>query len=476
MTRRPLRILFVTPEAVPYFKTGGLADVSRSLPDALARRGHDVRVLHPLYRPVRRAGRPLASAGGGRIDWPGGPISYRLREDRPVGGAPALLVDARRFFDVGRPYLPTRHDPVAEAVRFAFFCRVAVHVARDWGADIVHLNDWQTGLVPAYGLLHGLEAVTVFGIHNLAYQGNFPPSLLSRVGLPDWLHRTENGLEFHGSASFLKAGLALSDRLVTVSPSYAREIQTPELGSGMHGLLWGRRRSLVGILNGIDTASWDPAADSALSAPYDANRLQAKETNRRELLHELGLDARAPLVVMVTRLAHQKGIDLLVQALPQLARRSFRVAVLGDGDPSYEEALARAVTRHPRRFAAYFRFDEALARRLYAGGDFFLMPSLFEPCGLGQMIAQRYGTPPVVRRTGGLADTVSDGRTGFVFDEADHRALVGALERARSLWRTPGLVAMRRRCMALDRSWTRSAALYGSLYRSALDPLASHSA
>lgn len=466
-----MKILFATPEAVPYWKTGGLADVARALPDALAARGHDVTIVHPFYRSVRERDLPLDVLEIRRIPWPGGDMAVRFLEHRPPEGAPAVFVDQPYFFDTADPYGPTRFDRLAAGRRFALFCRAIVELAQTAGADVVHLNDWPTGLVPVYGRMEQLAAATVFAIHNLAYQGNFPPSLLPEIGVP-WDFFTIDGLEFYGSASFLKAGLALSDRLVTVSPTYAREIQTPEYGAGLDGLLRRRSRDLVGILNGIDPRTWNPVTDPRIPVPYDAAHLESKEKNREELLHELGVDGRGPLFVMVTRLAHQKGIDLVLQALDELLRRGARLAILGEGGAEYEEALSRAVAEHPHRLAAFFRFDDGLARRLYAGGDFFLMPSIYEPCGLGQMIAQRYGTPPVVRHTGGLADTVEDGVTGFAFKEPSAGALIGAIERACAAWRGPEWDPLRRRCMRLDWSWTRSAARYEQLYRSAIRAVA----
>ncbi|MBI4408211.1 MAG: glycogen synthase [Gemmatimonadetes bacterium] len=462
-----MRILFATSEAVPYWKTGGLADVARALPDALAARGHEVRIAHPLYRPVRALGLPLEPAGTAKLPWPRGAVRVRYFLHRPRAGAPGLLIDEPAHFDTEQPYLPAGEDALAHGRRFALFCRAVAEHARAWSADVVHLNDWPTGLVPVYGTLDGPAVPTVFAIHNLAYQGNFPRKILRQIGVPRSFFRID-GLEFWGKASFLKAGLALSDHLVTVSPTYAREIQTEEYGAGMDGLLRHRRALLHGILNGLDTHAWDPSADRAIVAPYDADRVARKDRNRDELVHELGLDGAAPVVVMITRLAHQKGIDLLLDAVPGLIRRGVRLAVLGDGDARYEEALSRLVAAQPRCFAAFFRFDDALARRLYAGGDFFLMPSLYEPCGLGQMIAQRYGTPPIVRHTGGLVDTVQDGITGFAFRKPTARALLRAVDRARLAWRQRGWDELRRRCMRLDWSWTRSAAEYERVYHAAL--------
>lgn len=459
-----MKILVATSEALPYWKTGGLADVARALPDALSARGHEVLIVHPYYRFLHAQGLEPEVVGFARIPWPGGEMMVRYLEDRPPQGAPTLFVDQPYYFDVADPYGPTRFDRVAAGRRFALFCRAVVERARAWDADVIHLNDWPTGLVPVYCRLDGVRIPTLFAIHNLAYQGNFPPPLLPEIGVPWEFYRVDAGLEFYGTASFLKAGLALSEKLLTVSPTYAREIQTPGFGAGMDGLLRARRDDLYGILNGIDTSYWDPATDSALEVRYDSQHLDRKERNRTALLHELGLDGRGPLLVMVSRLAEQKGIDLLLQALPQLVRRGVRLAILGSGHPDFEAALARAVAAHPRRVAAIFRFDEALARRLYAGGDLFLMPSRYEPCGLGQMIAQRYGTPPIVRATGGLADTVVEGVTGITFAEATPRALMNAVLRACALWRGPEWDSLRRRCMHLDHSWNRSAAAYEALF------------
>ena len=459
-----MKILFVTSEAKPYFKTGGLGDVSRSLPDALQRRGHDVRICMPGYPAVFPHVADSGTEPALVVPWPGVPREVGVVTDvRSADNAPAVLLrDA--FFDVDRPYHDDARDHVAAARRFALFSRAALAYARRWGADIMHLNDWQTGLVPIYGLIDGDAPPTVYAIHNLPYQGNVAPSLLHEIGVPAEFMRTENGLEFYGAASFAKAGIALSDRIVTVSPTYAREIQTPEFGAGLDGLLRFRRNVLHGILNGIDTETWDPRTDALIDAAYTAGTLRRKTVNRNALIAELGLDPQRPLVVMVSRLAHQKGIDLLLDALPRLMATDISLAILGDGDAENEHRIQLAALRNPGRIAARFVFDERLAHRLYAAGDFFLMPSLYEPCGLGQMIAQRYGTPPVVRRTGGLADTVRDGETGFTFDAAHPLALVEAVERAVERRSFKGWTALRQQCMRLDHSWDVSAGEYEDVY------------
>jgi starch synthase len=458
----PVKILFATPEAVPYFKTGGLADVARALPDELVKRGHDVHVMMPLYRGVRERPMLREPAGSAVLPWPGQSVNIEYSTHAIEGQATTLFADAYGLFDTNEPYTG---ETAFLARRFGIFCRAVAERARALQVDVVHINDWPTGLVPLYTMLDGGGPPTVFAIHNLAYQGNFPRWIVPQLGIPDAFFRTENGLEFYGEVSFMKGGLALSDRLVTVSPTYAREIQTPEFGAGMDGLLRFRRRVLHGILNGIDPRTWDPATDSAIPARYSAAKQAGKETCRTALLEELGIDDGGPLFIAITRLAYQKGIDLLIEALPALLDMEARLIVLGDGDAGLEYALSRAVVHNPKRVAAFFRFDDGLARRLYAGGDFFLMPSRYEPCGLGQMIAQRYGTIPIVRHTGGLVDTVEQGITGFAFGPPTAKALTDACKRARAFWRGEDWEEMRERCMGLDRSWHRSAGVYEEVYR-----------
>ncbi|MEJ2218408.1 MAG: glycogen/starch synthase, partial [Gemmatimonadota bacterium] len=463
-----MKILFATPEATPYFKTGGLGNVARALPDALAARGHDVRLILPFYRAVRQAELQLHAAGMASVPWSGRRLRVRFLAHEPANGARTLFVEQDGFFDLDDPYGWPENDRAAPGRRFAFFCRAVLERARRWGADVVHLNDWQTGWVPVYGLLDDDRPATVFAIHNLGYQGNFAPSILADVGLPHDLLRTENGVEFYGTASFMKGALALSDRLVTVSPTYAREIQRPEAGAGMDGMLRFRRRDLRGILNGVDARRWDPATDPHIAAHYDADRPAGKEACRTALLAELGFHGDAPLIAMVTRLAHQKGIDLVLDALDRILTLDVRLAILGDGGPEYQDALTERAAEHDGRLRTFFAFDEPLAHRLYAGADFLLMPSVYEPCGLGQMIAQRYGTVPVVRRTGGLADTVNDGDTGFDFVRFTPDALLAALRRARKAWNGEGWQEMQSRCMKLDRSWDRAAGGYEEVYRAAI--------
>lgn len=462
-----MKILFVTSEALPYYKSGGLADVSRALPDALTAAGHDVRIIMPMYGVVRGVVQDATDYSELAVPWPTGPVTTRFVEHRAGTGATAVLVDKPVLFEAGSPYEGATGEPLEIGRRFAFFCRAVVRFAREWGADVLHLNDWTTGFVPVYGLVDGLDAATVFSIHNLAYQGNFSPVLLEQVGVPWELYRTENGVEFMHTASFMKAGISLSDQLLTVSPSYAAEIQTPEFGAGLDGLLRFRRRALNGILNGIDMAVWNPARDELIASRYTASTLDGKESNREALLRECGLDGSGPVFAVIGRMAYQKGIDIVAAALPRLLESGARFVILGDGEAAYVRLLERARRAAPRQVSLHRRFDEKLAHRIYAGADFFLMPSRYEPCGLGQMIAQRYGTPPVARRTGGLIDTVTERKTGFLFDAPTTDGVTEAVLRASSVWRAKGWNALRRRCMRLDRSWARSAEQYVAVYRAA---------
>jgi starch synthase len=468
-----VKVLFAASEALPYFKTGGLADVARALPDALAASGWDVRVVLPAYGFL---GDLLAGAEHEctlRVPWPAGPRKADVLLHRPGRGATTALIRTQGYFNTRRPYEPVAGDPLSLGRRFAFFSRAVVAYARHWQADVVHINDWQTGLVPMYGLVDGMDSATLMTIHNLAFQGNFDARLLTAAGIPPEFMRTENGLEFYGQASFMKAGLALADQVVAVSPTYALEIRTPELGAGLHGLLNFRRRVLHGVLNGIDTDAWNPRRDPFLPAAYGSRDLSGKEAARRAMLDRTGVRGDGPVLGLVTRLAWQKGIDLLLAATPELMRDGCSIVVLGHGDPGFEHALGAIAAAHPDRFALQLGFDDSLAHLIYGGADLFVMPSMYEPCGLGQMIAQRYGTPPVARRTGGLGDTIEDGATGFLFDEPTAEALADAVRRAVALWRRRGWPAMQARCMRQDHTWARSAARYQRLYAHAAGALAS---
>jgi starch synthase len=471
-----MEILFVASEVAPFSKTGGLGDVAGALPRALAARGHAVSVVTPRYGaidPARHGLKPLHRA-------------IRVRGEATTlwvkpGRAPIYFVEHERLFG-GRAglYGERGADYPDNAERFAYLARAALAIpaALRLRPRIVHVNDWQTGLLP-YLLRHEhghdpalAHARTVFTIHNLAYQGVFPKAAVPVLGLPWDVFRYE-AMEFWDRLSFMKAALTFADALTTVSPTYAREILGPEFGAGLDAVLRHRTKDLTGILNGIDTAEWDPTTDRYLPAHFSAEALAGKAACKAALQRELGLPVRADvtLLALVSRLADQKGVDLVAAAFPALLEHDVQVALLGSGDRRYEEAFARAARERPDRIAARIGFDEGLAHRIEAGADVFLMPSRFEPCGLNQMYSLRYGTVPVVRAVGGLEDTVQDydgwnAGTGFKFEEYSPQALVLAVRRALDVCRDrrawAGLV---RRGMAEDNSWDRSAGRYEALYR-----------
>lgn len=477
-------MLFVAPELAPWAKAGGLGEVAHDLPRALRAAGADVRVLVPAYPALRAALRDAREVA--RLDAPGGALAPArlLQSDAPL---PAYLVACDACYArVGDPYGgPDGRDWPDNALRFGLLSRVAAWLGAegsplDWKPDIVHCNDWPCGPAPAYlANAAGTRAATVMTIHNLAFHGLFGRDVLGQLGLPPETFAPE-GLEFHGHVSFLKAGLHYATRLSTVSPTYAAEIQQPELGFGLEGLLRRRAADLRGIVNGIDTDAWNPATDAFLAAPYDAGRLDAKALNKAALQRELGLraDARAPLAGVVSRLVEQKGIDLVVAAADALLADGAQLIILGRGTPAIEDACRALAARNPGTVAARLEFSEALAHRIEAGADLFLMPSRFEPCGLNQQYSMRYGTPPVARRTGGLADTVVDatdgnlraGRaTGFVFDAPTPEALLDACRRAIACYRdAPRWAALQRAGMAREPGWDAAAREYLALYADAL--------
>lgn len=483
-----MRILFVSSEAHPVIKTGGLADVSGSLALTLTRLGHDVRLVLPCYSQVRNSLPGLQTIARPTVEPQRGALRI-LRGELPSEdgpGCPLWLVDSPCHFDRdGGPYIDERGaDWNDNGERFGLFCRVGRalalgHAGLDWRPDIVHCNDWQTGLICALLADEPHRPRTVFTIHNLAYQGLFPRSLFDFLKLPERLWSL-HGLEYHGMLSFIKGGLVFADRLTTVSPGYAREILSAEHGRGLHGLLQNRRAHLLGILNGIDTTSWDPQTDPHIWQRYSARRLKAKRANTKGLraAFELPDTPSSLLLGMVTRLVEQKGIDLVLAALPQLMRRPIQLVIQGSGQGALEGALQQAQRRWPTRLRLNLGYSETTAHRIEAGADAFLMPSRFEPCGLNQMYSLRYGTPPIVRRTGGLADTVVDASpealsagaaTGFCFDAPEADALVAAVDRALELFQQPkAWRALQRTGMQQDFSWLRSAQRYLQLYEALL--------
>ena len=465
---RPLSILFVAPECAPFTKTGGLGDVCAALPPALRGLGIDVRLLMPGYREV-------LEAASGRVAWTHDVlgVNVRLLEGEFPGGMPALVVDCPALYErPGGPYLSADgSDWPDNALRFGVLSRMAALLAGNrsplaWRPEVVHCNDWPTAPAAAFLRFDQAPASSLVTIHNLAFQGLFDASWVDRLRLPAHSFAFD-GVEFYGRLSFLKAGLSYADLLNTVSPTYAREIQEPELGCGLDALLRHRAGVLSGILNGIDTRAWDPASDPHLARGYDASALQHKAANKVALQRRMGLreDARTPLFGQVGRMTAQKGVDLLLEAAPSLVEAG-QLVVLGSGDRAFEAALARLAARYPGRVAVQVGFDEGLAHLIEAGADIFLMPSRYEPCGLNQMYSQRYGTPPVVHATGGLADTVEDGVTGFVFRSFTAADFLAAVERAvrcraePAAWR-----AVQRAGMQRDFSWSAAARRYADLYR-----------
>ncbi len=482
---KALKVLFVASEALPLVKTGGLGDVAGSLPVALKALRHDIRIIMPAYREAMHKAEKLHFAS---FKMEGVPETVRLLEGRlPGTRVKLLLVDSPNHFDrPGGPYAdPRGHDWPDNPDRFAMLAKVAVAVATDhaelnWQPDIVHCNDWQSGLVPALLSRYPKRPATVFTIHNLAYQGQFPAETFEHLRLPHELWGID-GLEFHGGLSFIKGGLSFADILNTVSPTYAREIQTPAYGCGLEGLLNHRKERLRGILNGVDYNAWNPAKDSYLYANYDHRNLAKKALNKAALQKEFGLPVapHAPLLGMVGRLVEQKGIDLILGILPRLAELGAQVALIGSGETHFEEALSELARIYPNNIATFIGYNEPKAHRVEAGADMFLMPSRFEPCGLNQIYSLRYGTVPIVRRTGGLADTVIDvnqetlangSATGIQFQHSTIEGLLWATEKAIHLyrnepnsWHTMMVAGMRQ-----DFSWKKSAREYLQLYQQAL--------
>ena len=484
-----LRVLFVTPECAPLTKTGGLGDVSAALPAALKKLRVDVRVLLPGYPPVL-AGVERVRVVATLVERAPA-FEARLLEARLPNGVPLLILDCPRLYQRdGGPYQNDGgEDWPDNGLRFGAFSRAAAILGSamsplQWRPHVVHCHDWPAAMAPAY--LHHQDrphAASVMTVHNLAFNGSFAPELVAALGLPPASYAVD-GVEFYGRMSFLKAGLFYSDAITTVSPTYAREIQTETHGCGMHGLLRARRAALTGILNGIDTAEWNPATDALIARRYGPRTLNLKRENKEAVQRRLGLaaDPDVPLIGMVGRFTHQKGTDLVAAAASELAALPVQLAALGSGERSHEDAMRSAAAHHPGRIAAAVGFDEKMAHLIEAGADMFVMPSRYEPCGLNQMYSQRYGTPPIARATGGLVDTIGDctaetlaaeTATGFLFDEPAVPALVTAVKRATAFFRdTRGWRTLQLNAMGCDFSWRRSAAQYVEVYRRVVPALA----
>lgn len=482
-----LRVLSVASEVYPLIKTGGLADVTGALPAALATEGIEVATLLPGYPAVLhglRAPEPVLNLP----DFFGGP--GRVLADRDGGGAVFLSIDAPHLYARdGNPYAgPDGKEWPDNAQRFAALAFAAAEIGRGalpgFVPDVVHAHDWQAGLAPAY--LHyreGGRPGTVMTVHNLAFQGQVPRTLLAELRLPSRAYAFD-GVEYYGTIGMLKAGLQLADRITTVSPSYAAEIMAEGSGMGLDGLLRARADVFAGILNGLDTTVWNPAADPSIASTYDARRLARRKPNKAALQRRMGLaeDDGALLFGVVSRLSWQKGLDLLLETLPLILSSGAQLALVGSGDPALELAYRAAAAAHPGRVGCVIGYDEALAHLVQAGADAILVPSRFEPCGLTQLSALRYGAVPVVARVGGLADTVIDmspmaeaaeAGTGIQFAPVTADMFAVALRRTLDLWRRPDVWrAMQRRGMATDVSWQAPARRYAELYRAVARPRA----
>ncbi len=480
-----MKIVHVASEMFPYMKTGGLADAVGALAGALADRGHETAVFLPGYRRVLE--HPDAAGATRRLrlkieldD------TYHTGEVRVFSPRPNLtvyLVVKEEYFDRANPYGTAERDYEDNADRFLFFAKSVVETLRlaDLQADIVHAHDWPAALVPlllrAAERRHGLTLAmrTVFTIHNIAFQGIFPSRVFARTNLPDELNNID-GLEYYNQINFVKGGILFADRVTTVSPRYAQEIQTPEFGCGLDGVVQTRAEDIAGLLNGIDTAVWNPAVDPLLPARYSAVNLAGKAICRAELLRQLKLDPKfaGPVYGMVCRLAEQKGVDLVLANRDFFLRNDCRLIVLGTGEKRYEDALRELAAVAPGKIALCAKLDEAMSHLIEAGADFFLMPSLFEPCGLNQMYSQAYGTIPLVSQVGGLADTVTDADadpdngTGLSFP-ATAEGLADGLKRSLALFADKKrLTVVQKRGMDKDFSWSQAAVAYEQLYQDSL--------
>ena len=479
-----MRVLHVAAEVFPWVKTGGLADVVGALPQALVATGVDARLVLPGFPAVLQAlDNPRVVCEVGAVL---GAARVTLRVGTLAGsGVTAYVIDAPLMYQrSGNPYLaPDGLEWSDNLQRFALLGWVAAHLAfgeldTGWQPQVLHAHDWHAGMACAYLAAQPAAAVrSVFTVHNLAYQGLFDAGDFPLLGLPGRC-MASNGLEFHGQLSFMKAGLVYASRVTTVSPTYAREMALEEFGCGLEGLVRSRGPDVSGILNGVDGVVWDPRTDTAIAANYGPDALEPKARCKEALQGALGLpaDPGAPLFVAVSRLTSQKGLDLVLAALPELMAHGAQLAVQGSGDAALERALLAAAAHYPRRVAVRLGYDEAFAHQMVAGADAMLVPSRFEPCGLTQLYALRYGTVPVVRRVGGLADTVvdldqGDVSTGIVFDDATGIAMADAITRAVATYRNPDAWRqLVRRGMQQDFSWLPPARQYMALYQSLLAP------
>jgi len=480
-----MRIALVSPEVVPFAKTGGLADVAGALPKALDKQGIETIVIMPKYGSIDEAKFGLKFTGRKvSADMDGKTVEARIYE-APIPGTEGVVtyfIDAPQYYHRDNLYGTSDGDYPDNAARFMFFSKAVMLTLKEIGfkPDVIHLNDWQSALVTAYVKEARREdkffakTATLYTVHNLGYQGQFWAYDMGLTGL-GWEHFNPEGLEFYGDINLMKGGLKYADIINTVSETYAEEIQTPEYGHGMDGVLKTRSEDLYGIVNGIDFEDWDPATDTDIYRPYKPGDLRGKRANKRELKKEVGLaPGKAPLFGIITRLADQKGLDILSESIPEMLKLGIQMVILGTGEQKYHDLLSAIARKKPKKLYLKLGFDAKLARRIYAASDVFMMPSRYEPCGLGQLISYRYGAVPLVRKTGGLADTVKNyspntGRgTGFVFREPAAPAFMKAVKAALKTYTNQAVwTELVKRGMAMDNSWETSAKKYIKLYRKA---------
>jgi starch synthase len=456
-----MKVAFVSSEALPYAKTGGLADVIGALPQALRKLGVETRVFMPRYTGIKGAYTTSIDCDMGKK------YTVKIFEEGSY-----TFIDYPDFYERENLYGTEKGDYPDNCERFTLFCKAVAQLVQDEGFDIVHCHDWQSALIPLYIRLAKSPIRSVFTIHNLGYQGKFPVDKFSVLGIPEHFFNPE-GIEFYGAINLLKAGVLYSDVVTTVSKNYAAEIQTSEFGFGLDGVLCTRRSDLHGIINGIDYQIWNPQTDALVYNKY--RTYEDKKKNKIALAEECSIKSDQPLIGMVSRMADQKGFDLISKAFESFISMGYSFVLLGFGDEAYHEKFRKYEKMYRDHVSVHLKFDNTLAHRIYAGSDFFLMPSRYEPCGLGQLISMRYGSIPIVRKTGGLADTVEDydpttkAGSGIVFEAYTAEALIESLARAHALYTdSDSFRSLAAYCMTLDFSWEESARKYKKLYASLL--------
>jgi starch synthase len=466
-----MKIAIVTSEAIPYSKTGGLADIAGTLFREYIKMGLEAYLFVPLYMSTKKQFEKEIHDTGVEIDVM---IGKEIKRGVVFRSENIFFVGNDEYFGRDELYGTASGDYPDNDHRFTFFCRMVLEICKrlNIDIDIMHCNDWQTGLIPLYlKTLYKDSQIfnkthSLITIHNLGYQGIFPQRTMEITGLGPELFNPE-GIEFYGNVNFLKAAIISADAITTVSKTYAKEILTPEYGFGLEGVLKNRADKIYGVLNGIDYDEWDPSSDNLLPRNYSSSDLSGKTTCKSSLLQKCSFktDTGTPLLCFIGRLSHQKGIDMLIDSLPDLMKKEINIVIIGKGDEHYHMTLDSAKKRFSKNIFYYPLFDEAFAHLAYAGSDIFLMPSKYEPCGLGQMIAMRYGTIPVARKTGGIADTIEDGKTGFLFEEYSTDSLLTAVKRALKSYSNKNLwVKTIENAMGMDFSWEKSAKMYIEIY------------